>query len=116
MTNYDGRLSLIKDAAEDKKGKNIKILKMTDITTIADYFVILHGNNLIQTKAIADGIEEKMEKNGHFSMGKEGYREGNWILLDYGEIVVHVFHKEDREYYNLERLWGDCPEIQIDEI
>ena len=76
----------------------------------------MSGNSTIQVISIADEIEEKMEEKGYFASGKEGYREGRWVLLDYGDIVVHVFHKDEREFYNLEKLWSGSDELLIDDI
>ncbi|QQY80438.1 ribosome-associated protein [Keratinibaculum paraultunense] len=114
MKDIDKRVSIITKACYDKKGFNVKVLNLKKITPMADYFIIASGNSTIQTVAIADEVEEKMETSGYPLLGKEGYQTGRWILLDFGDIVVHVFHKEDREYYNLEKLWADGEEIELD--
>lgn len=116
MTNIDNRISVILEAADNKKAFDIKLLDISNITTIADYFIFASGNNERQVMAIADEIEDKMYELGYDVMSKEGYRAGRWVLLDYGDIIVHVFHKEDREFYNLDRLWIDAKEIDIDNI
>ncbi|KPU27875.1 iojap family protein [Caloranaerobacter sp. TR13] len=116
MTNIDNRISVILEAADNKKAFDIKLLDISNITTIADYFIFVSGNNERQVIAIADEIEDKMYQLGYDVISKEGYREGRWVLLDFGDIVVHVFHKEDREFYNLDRLWIDAKEIDIDNI
>lgn len=116
MKNIDKRVSIIAKACDDKNGFNIKVLKLTKLTSIADYFVITSGNSTTQVMAIADEIEERMGRTGYFVSGKEGHRSGRWILLDYGDIVVHVFHKEDREFYNLEKLWVDSEEVILDSL
>jgi iojap-like ribosome-associated protein len=80
-----------------------------EVSSVADYFLIMSGSNKPQLKAISDNIEEKLAEQGLKPLRVEGYREAEWILLDYGALVVHIFADEQREYYNLERLWGDAP-------
>ena len=111
MTDMNNRLRTIILAAEDKKAYDITVLNITKLTSIGDYFVILSGNSQRQVMGITDEIDDKMSKAGYKLRNKEGYKNGRWILLDFGDIVVHVFHKEDREFYNLERLWVDAEEI-----
>ena len=116
MKEMDERVSIIANACNDKKGFDIRILNLKKLTTIADYFVIISGNSTTQVKAIADGVEEKMEEAGFHLLGKEGHSSARWILLDFGDIVVHVFHREDRKFYNLEKLWADGQEIVLDSM
>ena len=111
MTDMNNRLKTIILAAEDKNAYDITVLNISELTSIGDYFVILSGNSQRQVMAITDEIDDKMSKAGYEVRNKEGYRNGRWIILDYGDIVVHIFHKEDREFYNLERLWIDAEEI-----
>ncbi len=107
MKEVDNKLSIIKAAIEDKKGLDLEILDISKMTSIADYFVIVSGNSSTQVTSIADEVEDKMTKAGFEPIsGKEGYSSARWILIDYGEIIVHVFHKDEREFYNLERLWS----------
>lgn len=95
-------------ATSDKKAGNIIIMDMRGLTFSTDYFVICNAPTATQVRAIADNVEEELAKeNVHFSH-KEGYHEGEWILLDYGDVVVHIFKNENREYYALEKLWGDA--------
>lgn len=98
-------------AAADKKAEDIVILNMEKISLITDHFIICTGTSTPHTKAIADHIEEKLKEEGIRLLHKEGYREGHWILLDFGSCVVHVFREEDRRFYNLERLWGDARKV-----
>lgn len=116
MKDIDERISVIVKACTDKKGSDIKVLDLRELTTITDYFVIVSGNSDTQVKAIADEIEDKMDLANYELIGKEGYREGNWILLDYGNVVVHVFRKEEREFYGLERVWADSHELTLEDI
>lgn len=98
-------IDLIVKACEDKIAKDVLAIKLQEGMAIADYFVIATGNTSSQTQAIADEVEKVALENGMTLVGVEGYREGSWILVDLGDIIVHVFTPEAREYYNLERLW-----------
>lgn len=95
-------------AASDKKARDIVLLNMEELTIATDYFVICSANSPTQVRAIADNIEEKLHEQGKDFLHKEGYREGNWVLLDYGDCVAHIFVQEQREYYALEQLWSDA--------
>lgn len=106
MQELENKLKIIIEACEEKKGIDIKVLDVSKQTPIADYFVVVSGNSSSQTMSIADEIEKKMAEINATEYIKEGYRSGRWILLDYNDIIVHVFHKEEREFYNLERLWS----------
>ena len=94
-----------------KKGYNVKILDLRALTTITDYFIICTGDSDTQVKAIADEVDKQMREEGVRSWHTEGYRTLNWVLIDFVDIVVHVFKKESREFYSLEKLWGDAPVI-----
>jgi len=96
-------------AADEKKAENIVALNMKGISLVADYFMICHGNSEKQVQAIAREIKEKAEEQQIPVKRLEGFDEAKWVLVDLGDVVVHVFHKDDRAYYNLERLWGDAP-------
>lgn len=98
-------IDLIVKACEDKIAKDVLSIKLQEGMAIADYFVIATGNTSSQTQAIADEVEKVALENGMTLVGVEGYREGSWVLVDLGYIIVHVFTPEAREYYNLERLW-----------
>jgi ribosome-associated protein len=102
----------VRTAAADKKGEQFMEIDVSGRTIIADKFVIVTGRSKVQTKAIADGIAEKMKEAGMRVGRIEGYSEGSWILLDLGDIVVHVFTPEQRAFYNLERLWAPASERQ----
>jgi ribosome-associated protein len=100
-------------SADEKKGKEVKILDIRSISTVADYFVICTGTSTTHTRAIADNIEEKLSLLGLKLHHMEGYENGRWILLDFVDVVVHIFHGEERDFYNLERLWGDAREVAM---
>ena len=103
----------IADAAEDKKAENIVLLKVTDISYLADYFVIITGFSRTQLKAIAESIEEKIEeKYNRVPVRVSGKREGDWIVQDYEDVIVHTFLPEEREYYDLEAFWGHAERIE----
>lgn len=99
-----------------KKAKDIKLLNISDISVLADYFIIASGSSVTQTKALADEVEEKLLELGCYPKHKEGYSSANWILFDYGDVVVHILHSDSRTFYNLERLWSDAQSVDIDTI
>ena len=96
------------NAALSKKAYDITILDLRKLTTMTDYFVVCSVDSDTQARAVSDEIKNESLEKGETSVRKEGYSEGRWILLDYMDVVVHVFHKEMREFYNLEKLWGDA--------
>ncbi|TCS77996.1 ribosome silencing factor [Pectinatus cerevisiiphilus] len=99
---------LIAKAADDKKASRILIMDMRELTTSTDYFIVCNGGSSIQAKAIADNIEEQLGLAGEHLLHREGYKSGEWILLDFGDCVAHIFTEESREFYGLENLWGDA--------
>lgn len=100
----------------DKKGLDIKVIEISDVSVIADYMVIATGNSSTHVKALADEVESQIDEMGVSVSHIEGYRSNSWILLDYIDIIVHVFSNEAREYYDLERLWEDGTDIDISDI
>ena len=100
-------------AAIDKKAENVKVLDLTDISGFTDYFVICSGTSDRQVQAIADAVGHAMRSSGRELLSSEGYAEGRWVLMDFGDVVVHVFLDALREYYDLEALWGDAPRVKI---
>ena len=98
-------------AAADKLASDIVLIDVSERLAITDVFVVVTGNNERQVEAIVDEVEEKVRLAGSKPIRREGRRDGRWVLLDYGDIVVHVQHAEERVFYALERLWKDCPEI-----
>ena len=107
------KLEIIVKTLDSKKAEDIKVIKVGDLTVIADYFVIADGTSSTQTKALADEAEYKMQENGVVPNRVQGNNGSNWVIIDYGDIVVHVFSKEQRDFYNLERLWRDGEDIDI---
>jgi ribosome-associated protein len=100
-------------AAEEKKAQDVTVLDIRGLSVFADYFVICHGNSQTQVQAIATAIKDKLLENNVELKGMEGYQEARWVLMDLGDVVVHVFHKDDREFYGLERLWGDARQVHV---
>ena len=103
-------------ALSDKKGKDIKVLRTEDITTLCDYFVICTGTSSTHINALTDEIDKAMSEAGEPPLRREGYRGGNWVLLDFGCVVAHVFTEEAREFYKLERLWSDAEEVELSSL
>ena len=100
-------------ALDQKKGRNIQVLRTGDLTTLADYFVLCTAGSTTQVKALCDICEEEVEKAGGELHHREGFRDGGWVLLDFSDVVVHVFLEQERDFYDLERLWADAEEIDI---
>ena len=110
----DKILNTIYNAIDDKKGGNTRILDISAITTISDYFIVTSGNNYNQVRAIADNVEEELlKKHGMRPERVEGYNNGEWILLDYIDYVIHVFDREQRLFYDIERIWSDGKVIEV---
>ncbi len=106
-------LETIIRALDSKRAEDIQLIGIRDLTIVADYFVIANGTSNTQTKALADAVEFEMKQKGAEPIRVEGYQGATWIILDYGDIVVHVFYKETRSYYKLERLWSDGEQVDI---
>ena len=105
---------LAAQALSEKKGREIQVLEIADLTTLADYFVLATGSSNTQINALVDNVEKVItEQAGEEPLHREGYRGGTWVLLDYGCLVVHVFSAEAREFYGLERLWRDGKSVDL---
>ena len=104
------------EALEDRKGMDVVVIDISEISTLADYFIIAGGSNINQVQAMADSVQERLGRVGHMTKNVEGYEAGNWVLLDFGDIIVHVFDKENRLFYDLERIWRDGKVIDKSEL
>ena len=104
------------NALDEKKGINISIIDISEISTLADYFIIAGGNNEIQVKALANSVEEEMYKVDCKPKHIEGFDNANWILMDFSDIIVHVFNEEDRLFYDLERIWRDGKHLEVTDL
>lgn len=115
MSNIETLKTIIR-ALEDKKAENIKLIDISEISTVADYFIITNGSNRSQIQALSDNVQEKLAVNGIHPKNIEGYNTANWILLDYSDILIHIFDKESRGFYDLERIWRDGIFVDIDAL
>lgn len=103
-------------ALDDKLAEDIKVIDIRNISVIADYFIIADGSNKNQVQAMVDNVQDELEKAGFPMKQLEGYRVGSWILIDFGDIIVHIFDKENRLFYDLERIWKDGVEVDIQNL
>lgn len=103
-------------ALEDKKAEDIRIIDISEVSVIADYFIIAGGNSRSQIQALSDNVEEKLGRAGMPVKQIEGYHTANWVLLDFGDVIVHIFDKENRLLYDLERIWRDGRQVSLDEL
>lgn len=115
MNPYEAAIMAVKTLS-DKKGEDIRLLNTTELTVIADYFVICTATSAPHIKALTEEVDKRLSDAGMPAIHREGYRSSTWVLLDYGGLVVHVFLEETRQFYGLDRLWGDAQEIDIKEI
>jgi len=104
---------LCANAALDKKAKNLVIIAVKEVSSFADYFIICSGTSDRQVQAIAASVQEQMKKSGFLPIGIEGESNAKWILMDYGDVIVHVFYEPVREFYDIEKLWGDAPRMEV---
>lgn len=102
---------LAREAAEDKQAEDVVVMDVGKLTSLAHYFLVMHGNSDRHVRAIAQNIMDVMGTHKNKLWHKEGLDSGQWVLLDYGPVIIHIFYKEIREFYNLERLWGDAPTL-----
>ena len=103
-------------ALEDKKAEDIRVIDISQVSGLADYFIIANGTNTSQIQALADEVEEKLGREGYPLRQMEGYDHANWVLLDFGDIIIHIFDKENRLFYDLERIWRDGKMIEPDSL
>lgn len=104
------------EALEDKKALDLKVINIEQVSVVADYFVIASGSNRSHVQTLADNVEEMMGKAGYEIKQVEGYQTANWILLDYGDLVIHIFDTENRLFYDLERIWRDGKSVELEEL
>lgn len=116
MNKLNDIIKLTANALEDKKAEALTILDIHEVSVMADYFIIASGNNVNQVHALCDHVEKELAKQGCQCRQTEGYQNGNWVLMDYGDFIIHIFDKENRLFYNLERIWRDGKEIKIEEL
>lgn len=103
-------------AASDKRASDIVAIDVGELLVVTDYFVICTGNTDIQVRAIADEVEDRLREEGGIKpIGREGVSEGRWVLLDFGDLVIHIFQPEERDFYRLENLWSDAPRLELPE-
>ena len=103
-------------ALEDKKAEDISIIDISEVSVLADYFLIASGSNRSQIQALTDNVEEKLGRAGYAKKQIEGYDTANWILMNYGDIIVHIFDRENRLFYDLERIWRDGKRVDLEEF
>lgn len=108
--------SIAYNALDEKQGEDIRIIDISEVSVIADYFIIANGNNESQVRALVDNVEGALEKQGFIVKQREGYGNSSWTLLDFGDIIIHVFDKENRLFYNLERIWCDGKQIDAETL
>lgn len=104
------------EALEDKKALDVKVIGLEKISTLADYFIIASGANRNQVQAMADNVDEILGRAGYQAKQMEGYQSANWILMDYGDIVIHIFDEENRLFYDLERIWRDGQSVELSQL
>lgn len=112
--NINGNIEIVVKALDAKKAVDIKVLDVSALTTLTDYFVIATGKSNTQVQALCDFVEEKMAEAGKTLINKEGYNSAEWILLGYDDVIVHIFYSETRDFYALEHIWKDAEEVNID--
>lgn len=117
MDNRSKEMARIACAAlEDKKAEDLKVINIGDVSVLADYFIIASGTNRNQVQALTDNVEEELGRAGYTPKQIEGYSTANWILMDYGDIIIHVFDTENRLFYDLERIWRDGKSVSVEEL
>ena len=104
------------DALDDKKALEIKVINIENVSTLADYFIIASGTNRNQVQAMADNVDETLGRSGYEPKQIEGYQNANWILMDYRDIVIHIFDEENRLFYDLERIWRDGTVVEVEDL
>jgi len=112
--DVEARCREVVAAAEERKAYDLRVLQLGEVTSFTDYFLICSGTSERQVKAIADSVQQTMKDERVRPLQVEGYKNGRWVLMDYGDFVVHIFDQETRSFYGLERLWADAPDVTSD--
>lgn len=114
---YSAGLAKIAIAAlEDKKAEDVRVIDIADVSVLADYFIIASGNNRTQVQAMADEVEQRLGRAGAVPRQVEGYQAANWVLLDFGDVIIHIFDAQNRLFYDLERIWKDGTQIEPEQL
>lgn len=116
MDNSRTMAKIACQALNEKKAEELRVIDIKEISPVADYFIIATGSNTNQIQAMVDAVDEEMEKMGHSTRQIEGNRNSTWVLMDYNDIIVYIFSKEDRLFYDLEKIWTDGKKIEVDEL
>lgn len=116
MNQAEQMASIVVKAIDDKLGKDIKVIDISQVSVLADYFIIASGSNKNQVQAIVDNIEDDLLKAGYHPKQVEGYQSANWILLDYADIIIHIFDEENRLFYDIERIWRDGKDLDVQQL
>ena len=115
LTSKDAAIAAV-NALENKKAVDIRIIDISQVSPLADYFIICNGTNRNQVQALSDHVEETLGRMGFDRRPIEGYDNANWILMDYHDVIIHIFDKENRDFYDIERIWRDGREMTVDEL
>lgn len=113
MLSQEEEVKLIADIAAEEKAVDVLVMQVSDLTIIADYFIIASGRNTVHIRSIADAVISKLNEREINILRIDGYEDGKWIVIDLGAIIFHIFHEQERDHYNLEKLWGDAPKVEF---
>ena len=119
MTHVENAKKMTKiavHALEEKKGEDISVIDISEVSVMADYFVIANGSSETQVRALVESVEEALEKEGYIRKQREGTHKAGWVLLDFSDVIIHIFDKENRLFYDLERIWRDGKSIEIESL
>ncbi len=114
LQDINAKKEKIIEVLKNKKAKDIRVINIGELSTLADYFIIATGTSITHVQSLSENLEEQLDESGYSLHHKEGFRGGKWILLDYSDIVIHLFSQDEREFYNLERLWADANTVTIE--
>ncbi|HIW21067.1 MAG TPA: ribosome silencing factor [Candidatus Dorea intestinavium] len=114
--NTKDMMKVAYQALDNKQGEDITVIDISTVSSFADYFVITNGNSDTQMRALTEEVDKKMEEAGYVKKQSEGTHKGDWILMDYGDVIVHIFNRDSRSFYNLERIWQDGTIVRAEEL